>query len=236
MKFYLYWYSIRSIITLLLLLLLWKKLSIKFIRAKIFHISGNMTLLDHFESFSKKHIFHQLFRRATRDLQALISPEVEKEYSKECSTWFSSAVQYGLFCTFWSKMNKICIVFPEIFSKTLYFDRFSVIFRQFGIICFFLLKIQWIAHLSRIVYSSSFLYKETIRASIKINSLSVAFSKYHQVTVYLLYRHFKLIIKRLSSTLMVLVEELKYYEWHLELTLEFDVNKIWMNTSSQVTG
>ena len=39
-----------------------------------------------------------------------------------CSVWF--------FCTFWPNMNKICIVLPEIFSKNLYFDRFSYIFRR----------------------------------------------------------------------------------------------------------
>jgi hypothetical protein len=36
----------------------------------------------------------------------------------------------GLFYTFWPKMNKICIVLPKIFSKTLFFDRFSWIFRR----------------------------------------------------------------------------------------------------------
>jgi hypothetical protein len=37
-----------------------------------------------------------------------------------CSVW--------LFSTFWPKMSKICVVLPEIFSKNLYFDRFSWIF------------------------------------------------------------------------------------------------------------
>ena len=56
------------------------------------------------------------------DLQARISPKVEKKYTFCFLLLFRKFVLHFL--------TKMCIVFPEMFSKTLYFDRFSCIFRR----------------------------------------------------------------------------------------------------------
>ena len=103
------------------------------IRAKIFQISGNILFLR-IGSFrivcQKKLIFLQLFRRATRYCATRAIYELEylqKLKMNTRSVFFCCSV--WLFYTFWPKMNKIYILLPKIFSKTLFSERFSWIFR-----------------------------------------------------------------------------------------------------------
>ena len=102
------------------------------IRASIFQISENMLVfrIGPFRIVCQNKYFSSTFRRATRD--CVTAKIYELEYLRKlkrntrsvffsCSLWF--------FYTFRPKMDKICIILPEIISKTLYlFDRFSWIF------------------------------------------------------------------------------------------------------------